>query len=50
MGGYLTDMTEDRLRGAPSYRRDRTPDWGSGEYETKVQDFYGLTNGAWPMT
>jgi hypothetical protein len=27
VGGYRTDVTEDQLRGAPAFSRDRSWDW-----------------------
>jgi sporulation protein YlmC with PRC-barrel domain len=41
LGGYVTNLTKDRLQGAPSYARDADPGWGDREYETRVHDFYG---------
>jgi len=41
MGGYVTNMTKDRLQDAPSFVRNTDPGWGNRDYESKVHDFYG---------
>jgi hypothetical protein len=42
MGGYVVDLDEERLRGAPSYSRNEDPDWGDREWGTRVHDYYGV--------
>src|ERR671910_1676687 len=41
MGGYVVDLDKERLRGAPSFSRDETPDWNR-EWGTRVDDYYGV--------
>lgn len=41
-GGYVVDLDKDRLKAAPSYERDAAPDWESGEYGRKVDDYYDV--------
>jgi hypothetical protein len=42
LGGYVVDLDEERLRGAPSYSRNEAPDWSSREWGTRVHDYYGV--------
>ena len=44
MDGYVTDITKDRLNGAPSFKEDEEPAWGDRTYETKVNKYYGAPN------
>lgn len=37
-GGYVVDMTEDRLKGAPTYAQDQDFD---ADYRRQVDDYYG---------
>jgi len=41
LGGYRTDITEDQLRGAPTFSRDRTYDWSDRTREQELHDYYG---------
>lgn len=41
LGGYVTNMTKDRLQNAPSFKRDTDPGWGYRDFETKVHGVYG---------
>jgi hypothetical protein len=41
MGGYVVDLDKDRLRGAPRFFRNETPDWNR-EWGTRVDDYYGV--------
>jgi hypothetical protein len=37
MGGYVVDLDKEKLRGAPSFARDETPEWNR-EWGTRVDD------------
>jgi hypothetical protein len=41
LGGYRTDITEQQLRGAPSFSRDRNWDWSDRAQEQELHDYYG---------
>ena len=40
LGGFRTDITEDQLRGAPTFYRDRDYDWSDRERERKLHDYW----------
>ena len=40
LGGYRTDITEDQLRGAPSFSRDRSYDWSDRNRERELHDYW----------
>jgi hypothetical protein len=40
LGGYRTDITEDQLRGAPAFTRDRSWDWSDRQREWELHDYY----------
>jgi sporulation protein YlmC with PRC-barrel domain len=40
LGGYRTDITEDQLKGAPAFSRDRQYDWSDREREQELHDYY----------
>jgi PRC-barrel domain len=42
MGGYVVDLDKDKLRAAPSFSRDKTPDWSDRSWDTRVHDYYGV--------
>ncbi len=42
LGGYVTGVTEDQLRGAPKYSDEREWDWGDLATGRKVDDYYGV--------
>jgi hypothetical protein len=42
MGGYFIDLDKNRLRGAPSFSRDQTPDWNDRAWRTRVDAYYGV--------
>jgi hypothetical protein len=44
LGGYRTDITEDQLRGAPTFYRDRDYDWTDRDRERELHDYYGVPN------
>ena len=41
LGGYRTDITEQQLRGAPTFYRDRDYDWADRGRERELHDYYG---------
>ena len=41
LGGYRTNITEEQLRGAPAYSRDRDYDWSDRNREKELHDYYG---------
>ena len=40
LGGYRTDITEQQLRGAPAFTRDRNWDWSDRKRERELHDYY----------
>src|SRR5437764_11915609 len=40
LGGYRTDITEQQLRGAPAFSRDRHYDWTDRGQERELHDYY----------
>ncbi len=40
LGGYRTNITEEQLRGAPAYSRDRDTDWSDRQREQDLHDYY----------
>jgi sporulation protein YlmC with PRC-barrel domain len=40
LGGYRTDITEQQLRGAPSFYRDRDYDWSDRSRERELHDYW----------
>lgn len=40
LGGYRTDITEEQLRGAPSFYRDRDYDWSDRRREQELHDYW----------
>lgn len=40
LGGYRTDITEEQLRRAPNFSRDRNFDWSDRAREKELHDFY----------
>jgi hypothetical protein len=40
LGGYRTDITEQQLRGAPAFSRDRAYDWTNRRREQELHDYY----------
>jgi sporulation protein YlmC with PRC-barrel domain len=40
LGGYRTDITEEQLRGAPTFSRDRDYDWTDRQREQELHDYY----------
>lgn len=41
-GGYVVNLTRDRLQGGPSYRAGEEPDYGD-DYGRRINDYYGVT-------
>jgi len=46
LGGYRTDITEEQLKGAPTFYRDRDYDWSDRARERELHD-YGHTPYYW---
>lgn len=44
LGGYRTDITEEQLRGAPDFYRDRDRDyeWSDRERERELHDYWRM--------
>ncbi len=40
LGGYRTAITEEQLRGAPTFSRDRNYDWTDRQREQELHDYY----------
>jgi hypothetical protein len=40
LGGYRTDITEQQLRGAPTFTRDSDWDWSDRSREGQLHDYY----------
>jgi PRC-barrel domain len=40
LGGYRTDITEDQLREAPAFSRERDWDWNDRNREQELHDHY----------
>jgi hypothetical protein len=41
LAGYRTDITEEQLRGAPTFYRDRDYNWTDRGRERELHDYYG---------
>jgi len=39
-GGYRTDITEEQLRGAPTFTRDQDYDWSNRDRERELHDYW----------
>ena len=42
LGGYVTGVTEDQLRGAPRYGNERDWNWADTGTTRSVNDYYGV--------
>src|SRR5215217_6154400 len=40
LGGFRTDITEEQVRGAPSFYRDRDYDWSDRQRERELHDYW----------
>ena len=40
LGGFRSDITEQQLKGAPSFSRDSSYDWTDRERERELHDYY----------
>lgn len=43
LGGYRTDITEERFRGAPAFSRDQATDWSDRGWDRELRDYYGAS-------
>jgi hypothetical protein len=41
LGGYRTDITEQQLRGAPAFSRDRNYQWNDRSRDRELHEYYG---------
>ena len=41
-GGYVVDLSKDRLQNAPSYGASEIPDWSDPSYGRRIDDYYGM--------
>ena len=41
-GGYVVDLSKDRLQNAPSYGASETPNWSDPGYGRRIDDYYGM--------
>lgn len=42
-GGYVVNLTKDKLEGAPRYKSGSEPNYGDPAYNRQVYDYYGST-------
>ena len=42
LGGYVTGITQDQLRGAPKYADESNWNWGDPATSRSVNDYYGV--------
>jgi hypothetical protein len=42
VGGYVIDLEEDKLQGAPSFRTGSEPDWSNQDFGRHIHDFYDV--------
>jgi len=42
LGGYVTGVTENQLRGAPKFNGDRDWDWADAARNRSLDDYYGI--------
>jgi sporulation protein YlmC with PRC-barrel domain len=42
LGGYVTDISKERLEGAPRYARAEEADWADPAYGRRIFDYYGI--------
>ncbi len=43
LGGYRTDITEEQLRGSPTFYRDQAYDWTDRNRERELHDYWGAS-------
>ncbi|SFK19551.1 PRC-barrel domain-containing protein [Methylocapsa palsarum] len=41
-GGYVVDISPDRLKQGPAFHQNETPEWSAG-YGGEIDDYYGKT-------
>lgn len=46
LDGYVTGVTKDALKEAPSYDTRSEPDWNSGDYGRGIDDYYASRGAA----
>jgi hypothetical protein len=43
LGGYKTDITEQQLKGSPTFYRDQLYDWTDRNRERELHDYWGAS-------
>ena len=43
MGGYVVNLSKEKLQGAPNYASGAEPMWGDRDYDKKVYGYYNAT-------
>lgn len=43
LGGYRTDITEEQVRGSPTFYRDQAYDWTDRNRERELHDYWGAS-------
>jgi len=46
-GGYVVNLSKEKLEGAPAYTQDQEPKWGDRAYDKKISGYYD-TQPFWP--
>jgi PRC-barrel domain len=41
LGGYVVNLTNEQLEGAPTYSASELPSWDDPEYRHRIDDYYG---------
>ena len=41
LGGYVVDVSPEKLKASPAYSNGSNPAWGDREYEKRLHDYYG---------
>lgn len=42
LDGYQVDVTEEQVKGAPSFARDDEYDWADREHDRRISSYYGV--------
>jgi sporulation protein YlmC with PRC-barrel domain len=43
LGGYRTDITEEQVKGSPTFYRDQAYDWTDRNRERELHDYWGAS-------
>ena len=41
-GGYVVDLDQEKLKEAPSFSQDQSPEWGNPEWDARVREYYDM--------